>query len=124
MTTQRIQLGQSGEEEATAFLKRQGYKILQRNFRSKLGEIDIIAKDGATLCFVEVRTRTSEWHGHPFESITPRKKQKLIKTALTYLKLNGLTDTDARFDVVAVIPQEQGGFDIEIIKNAFDGNGF
>lgn len=122
MTTQRIRLGQTGEDAAVVFLQRLGYKIVKRNFRNRLGEIDIIARDGKTICFVEVRTRTCAWHGHPFESISAKKKKKLIRTALSYLTLHDLTDTDARFDVVAVIPGDGEGNRIEILTNAFEVN--
>ena len=120
MTVQRIKLGRKGEESAVAFLKRQGYKILSRNFSNVLGEIDIIAQEEDTICFIEVRTRTSDEQGHPFESITKNKRRKLTQTASSYLKYKNLHDWKARFDVVAVIPHEDGSYDIDIIKNAFD----
>lgn len=122
MTHQKINLGIAGEEAAVEFLKRQGYQILQRNFRSSLGEMDVIARDGRVLCFIEVKTRTDEGHGHPLESITEGKKKKLIRTALSYLQLHDLADTEARFDVVAVIPNHDGSRHIEIIKDAFEAN--
>jgi len=96
--------------------------IFQRNFRSHCGELDIIAYDQDTLCFIEVRTRTSDDEGHPFETITPTKKQKIIRTALSYLQEKGDLEVKARFDVVAVIPQEDGLYNIELLKNAFELN--
>ena len=74
MSIQRQKLGRRGEEAAAEFLTQQGYQILDRNFRTPTGEIDIIAQEKDTLCFVEVRTRTADWPGHPFESILPSKK--------------------------------------------------
>jgi len=119
MTFKRLRLGQKGEALAEEFLIDQGYRIVERNFKNKLGEIDIIAQDDETLCFVEVRTRTSVWHGHPFESVTKSKQRKLTQVALSYMKYKNLTEIHARFDCIAIIPQEQG-HSIEIIKNAFE----
>jgi putative endonuclease len=120
MTRHKINLGLAGEEAAVKFLENQGYRILQRNFRNSVGEMDVVARDGRVLCFVEVKTRINEAHGHPLESITEGKKKKLIRTALSYLQLHGLTDAQARFDVVAVIPNPDGGHHIEIVKDAFE----
>jgi putative endonuclease len=120
MTTQKSKLGQAGEEAAVAFLQHQGYHILERNFRNPLGEIDIIAKEGDTICFIEVKTRRNEAFGSPFESITPTKQRKLIHVALSYLKAKGREESKARFDAVAVFREEDGPERIEIIKNAFE----
>ncbi len=120
VTIQRIKLGQIGEEAAVAFLKRQGYHILERNFRNSLGEIDIIAKDDDTVCFIEVKTRKNEAFGSPFESVTANKQRKIIHVALSYLKAKGREESNARFDVVAVFLEGEGPERIEIIKNAFD----
>ncbi len=120
MTQERLDLGKLGEEQAVVRLKKEGYRVLARNYRNTFGEIDIIAQDGKTLCFVEVRTRTKEWHGHPFESISAIKQKKIIRAAQAYLVQEGTEDTEARFDVVAVVPQEAGGFTVELIKNAFE----
>ncbi len=84
------------------------------------GEIDIIAQDNDTICFVEVRTKTSPDEGHPLGSISPHKCRKLIQTALCYLKAKNLDDANARFDVVAVMPMENGEHKSELLKNAFD----
>lgn len=120
MTRARSDLGRFGEDLAAAQLKREGYHILARNYRNRFGEIDIIAREGRTLCFVEVRTRTEIWHGHPFESISPVKQRTIIRTAQGYLTREDSLDIDARFDVVAVTPQESGGHAVEILKNAFE----
>jgi len=120
MPDQRHQLGQKGEDAAVDFLKNQGQKIIHRNYRNKLGEIDIIIKDGEYICFVEVRTKTSDAQGHPFESITPKKQRKLSKIASYYLQEQDKHDVKSRFDCIAVIPQENGQFLLEYIKNAFD----
>ena len=112
--------GEQAESLATDYLTKQGYHILERNFRTKLGEIDIIAKDDEAICFVEVRMRKSREHGHPSETITLFKRQRLIRTAQIYLSQKNLEDIEARFDIVAVIPQRSGNYKIEVTKNAFE----
>ena len=103
-----------------ARLKKEGYRVIARNYRNAFGEIDIIAQDGKTLCFIEVRTRTQDWHGHPFESISPVKQKKIIRAARGYLARQDTEDVEARFDAVAVIPDDAGGFTVELIRNAFE----
>ncbi len=120
MTQERLDLGKLGEEQAASWLKKEGYRVIARNYRNTFGEIDIIAQDGKCLCFIEVRTRTKDWHGHPFESISLVKQKKIIRAARGYLSEYGDDDIDARFDVVAVVPGEAGGFTVELIKNAFE----
>jgi putative endonuclease len=116
-----ICLGKSGEEIATQLLKRQGYKIWERNYKTKLGEIDIIAKDKDTVCFIEVKTRHSDRFGSPEESISVSKQKKIIKVALSFLKENNLLDKKARFDVVSVVYAE-GKPNSYLIKHAFELN--
>ncbi|HQP10182.1 MAG TPA: YraN family protein [Candidatus Omnitrophota bacterium] len=120
MINRKIKLGQAGEQEAVTFLERQGYRILERNFRNPLGEIDIIAKEGDTICFIEVKTRSSQAFGSPFESVTPAKQRKIIHVALSYLKSKGREESKARFDVIAVCLEQEGPGRIEMIKNAFE----
>ena len=120
MTHERLDLGKLGEEQAVARLKKEGYRVIARNYRNTFGEIDIIAQDGKTLCFVEVRTRTKDWHGHPFESISQVKQKKIIRAARGYLAQQDTEDVEARFDVVAVTPQDNDGYTVELIKNAFE----
>lgn len=113
------ELGKSGEALAARLLKKRGYKILETNYRSRLGEIDIIARDRKTLVFVEVKTRASLGYGHPKTAVTPAKQRKISMTALGYLKETDQTRAKARFDVVAVLgdgPDRR----IEIIRNAFE----
>src|SRR3954470_3689968 len=90
-------LGDRGEDAATKFLKRQGFHILARSLDSRLGELDIIAVDGRTVVFVEVKTRRSDDAGHPAEAIDPRKEQRMTQAALAYLKSNRLLNYAARF---------------------------
>ncbi|MBI4036655.1 YraN family protein [Candidatus Daviesbacteria bacterium] len=114
------QTGSYGEELACKYLKKQGYKILQRNFRIRGGEIDIVAKDPAPdgvgqTVFVEVKTRSSHEYGDPAEAITPWKIRFLIRAAQFYLLKNKLTDKPYRIDAVTV--DFTNGERIEHFKN-------
>jgi putative endonuclease len=123
MSTSRIEIGRSGEEAAVEFLKQNGYRIIQRNYKNKLGEIDIVAKDDNTLCFIEVKTRTSFTFGYPQEAITLTKQKKINKVAMSYLKQYNLLNNPARFDIISVVLNNQNKFDIDIIKDAFSAQG-
>ena len=113
-------LGDRGEDAAAKFLKRQGYHILARSLDSPLGELDIIAVDGRTVVFVEVKTRRSNDAGRPSEAIDQRKEQRMTQAALAYLKSNRLLEYSARFDVVAITwPDDARTPTIEHFKNAF-----
>lgn len=94
-------LGNRGEELAVKYLKKRGFKILERNFRTPLGEVDIIAEDGQILVFVEVKTRSDDSFGHPFEAVDNRKRERMKRIALLYLKDLGM-ERRVRFDVVSV----------------------
>ena len=120
MTQERLKLGRRGEDAAVEFLQEQGYKILEQNFKSMFGEIDIIAEDKETLCFVEVKTRASGELGSPFEAVSRMKQRKLSKVALSYLKAKDLFERSARFDVVAISKDENGETIIELLKDAFE----
>ncbi len=111
-------LGQQGEFSAISFLQAGGFKILETNFRTKAAEIDIIAKDQETLCFIEVKTRRSIKKGLPRESVTPAKQNKIILGASFYLKKHKLLDSKVRFDVIEVL-EDNGRFEFNLIKNAF-----
>lgn len=98
-----IQTGQENEQRAEQFLKQQGLKLVERNYRCKLGEIDLIMRDGKSLVFVEVRFRKSAHYGSASESVNYFKQQKLIKAAQHYLlSLNTASEPMCRFDVVAI----------------------
>ena len=113
-------LGDRGEDAAAKFLKRQGFHILARGLDSPLGELDIVAVDGRTVVFVEVKTRRSDDAGRPSEAIDPRKEQRMTQAALAYLKSNRLLNYSARFDVVAITwPDDTRKPTIEHFKNAF-----
>ena len=113
-------LGQRGEDAAARYLKRQGYRILARGLDSRLGELDIIAVDGRTIVFVEVKTRRTSDAGHPAEAIDDRKQRRMTQAALAYLKAERLLNYAARFDVVAITwPEKTRHPVIEHYKNAF-----
>lgn len=111
--------GDKGEELASRFLKRQGYEILIRNFRTRFGEIDIVANDKETLCFVEVKARSNMSYGLPEEFVDKRKQEKLVKTALVYINKNCLDSKDMRFDIVSVDLSKES---CKLIQNAFEVN--
>ena len=112
------QAGQNAETLAADFLKQQNYRILERNYRMSFGEIDIIAKDGGTICFVEVKMRRTTTFGTPVEAIAKPKMRKLIQVAQHYLMSKKMEPAAARFDVVAVTPTENA-FHCELLRNAF-----
>lgn len=118
MQTQDQQFGADSEFMAVTFLKENGYKIIERNYRTKIGEIDIIAKDGDTIVFIEVKARKSSAY-NPKEAVTSSKKRKISMVALYYLKSTRQINKRARFDVVAIDSAKKSGA-VEIIKNAFE----
>ena len=115
-----LQRGATGEKVAARFLRKQGYKILYRNFRGHSGgEIDIVCRDGDTLVFVEVKTRGSEDYGRPFEAIAPDQKRRISRGALAWLRMLEHPDILFRFDVVEVIMTPTAEPRTELIQNAF-----
>jgi putative endonuclease len=116
-------LGKLGEDLACEELRRRGYAILDRRFRTRCGELDIIARDGPVLVFVEVRARSSGTFGNPFDSVTWQKRHRLSRMAAAYLGLKRLRDVACRFDVIGVTRTHRGDFEVELMKNAFDFHG-
>ena len=121
MSSENLELGRKGEAIAAAFLKNRGYKIISADYRMSLGQIDIIAKDKNTICFVEVKSRRSAKFGAPDEAVDIIKQKKISRAALIFLKKNKLLECPARFDVVSIYygadkPQT------ELIKDAFPLN--
>ena len=112
------QAGNDGEDFACAYIQEQGMKILVRNFRFGREEIDIIAKDGDIVVFIEVKARQSAAMGRPEEAVTAQKRRAIIYAATGYLKQNRLLESRIRFDVAAICGRE-----IKYIKAAFDGTG-
>ena len=119
MLNKNQQLGIESEAFALKYLKKRRYKILQKNFRTKFGEIDIIAKDKDTIAFIEVKARSSDRFGPPKGAITPWKQKKISMAALSYLKATNQPGAKARFDVVSIRFKNKKP-EIEIIKNAFE----
>lgn len=114
-------VGNLGEQTAADYLVKQGCRILERNFRSRGGEVDIVAKDrDGCIAFVEVKTRRSLAYGLPQLAVTQRKQHQISKGALAWLSKNRLHECTARFDVIAVLLQDGSEPTIEHIPNAFD----
>ncbi len=111
-------LGKEGENRAARYLVKQGYKILERNYRTRAGEIDLIALHRGEVVFVEVKTRTSDAFGAPELAVTPQKQRRMIKAALGYIRHKQLHQVPCRFDVVAI--SEASEKEIELIQNAFE----
>lgn len=99
----REELGRRGEDEAARYLRRRGYRIIARRQKILRGDIDIIALDGRTVVFVEVRSRSDTRHGHPVETIDRQKQRRLIELANAYIRRHRLEDTSVRIDVVTVV---------------------
>jgi putative endonuclease len=116
---EKKELGKKGEEVAIRFLKKRGYRIIEKNYVCKMGEMDIIAREKDTLAFIEVKTRTSTEFGPPQLAVNSSKQRQLSKVALNYLKEKKLEDVKARFDVVAILLGQKGE-EIELIRDAFD----
>ena len=109
--------GKSSEIIASNYLKELGYKILHTNYKNKIGEIDIIARDKDTLVFVEVKARTSRAFGDPLEAIDERKIFKIHNVATMYLKQTRQLDARCRFDAIAILGRDD--YEIRHIKDAF-----
>ena len=119
MTFARISVGKKGESLAAEFLRKNGYRIVENNFRNRYGEIDIIAIEGKTLVFIEVKTKTNSKFGPPKMAVNLRKQRQLSKAALAYLTQKKLNNNPARFDVIGISMIEDKT-EIELIKNAFE----
>lgn len=135
-STNRQQRGEKGEDEAVRFLEAHGFRVLERNWRpgkigdsnkrdgqadgALRGEIDCIAWSGKTLCFIEVKTRSSNERGAPQESVTPSKQRQISRLANAYISIFRLHDTPCRFDVVEVWLAPNGEIRLKLHENAFD----
>jgi putative endonuclease len=117
---QHLRLGVRGENLACRFLRRNGYKVLHRNFRGRSGgEIDIVCRDRDTLVFVEVKTRTREDFGRPFDAVDRNKQKRISQGGLAWLRLLDNPDILFRFDVVEVIIAKDAEPRFELLRNAF-----
>jgi putative endonuclease len=113
-TPSKASRGRSGERRAVAYLEGRGYRVVERNFRCRAGEIDIIARDGNDLVFVEVRTRADGRRGSALETVGARKQARIARVAEAYLALRSPACSSCRFDVVGIT-----GDDIELVVDAF-----
>ena len=121
MGRERKMTGEVGERIASGFLKKLGYRILESNFRTPFGEIDIVAKHKGIMVFVEVKSRTTSSFGPPYLSVTKSKERHIVKNALFYLKRLKIYNADWRIDIVSVKLNYDGELeDIEIIENAVE----
>lgn len=121
METASQTLGLIGEELAYQFLSARGYKVLIKNYECALGEIDLIAKEGGHLVFIEVKTRRSLVMGAPAESVTFQKRHQIVNTAQYYVKRYGIKDVPCRFDVVSILMlSDRAQPQIEVIRSAFE----
>jgi putative endonuclease len=118
MTLARQRLGREGEQLACAELERLGYRLLSRRYRTRYGEIDIVAEDGEVLVFVEVKARTDDSFGHPAEAVTDQKQHRVVAMAEAYLAREQVGDRVCRFDVVAVDGTGAGAA-ITVYRDAF-----
>jgi putative endonuclease len=112
-------LGRRGEDDAVAFLLGKGYRIMHRNYQTPLGEADIVARDRDTLVFAEVKARTSDRFGQPFEAVDPRKQERIRRIALYFLKQHRL-DAPVRFEVISLLYRDGRAE----ITHVVDGFGF
>lgn len=112
-----IDKGLLGEQEATKYLVSKGYHILDRNYRTKVGEIDIIAIRSDILIFIEVKTRTNLKYGYPYEAVNWKKQDKIIKSSFIYMKQKNLTNYQIRYDIIEVFLNKK--LNINHIENAF-----
>lgn len=120
MTVAKINAGKRGENLAVSYLKRQRYKIIEKNYKTKYGEIDIVGNDKGCISFIEVRSQNTQKFGLPEYSISRRKQTQIAKMALSYIKRYNLEDRVSRFDVVCVEDVSSSSPKMRLIKNAFE----
>lgn len=116
----RLSLGKRGEIVAAESLRQKGYRILERNYRCKIGEIDIVAEKDGRLLFIEIKTRRSDHYGLPQEAVHPIKQKKILRTAEWYLKEHKATDRPVGFEVIAVQWHDDRAPEVRCIPNAFN----
>lgn len=110
--------GDRGEQIAVDHLLARGYRIIERNYRCRRGEVDIVAADGDVLCFVEVRSVASRAFGDPLETVGRRKQERILRTARHYLAVNGMGEREVRFDVVGVVYDPT--LEVTLVRGAFE----
>lgn len=115
----RAQLGQAGEKHAARFLRKLGYRLVTRNYRCPMGEIDLVMLDGHVIVFVEVKTRSSDEFANPEDAVTPEKQRRLTRSAQFFLRQTRSNGRACRFDVMAITLDNAGGMSVEHFKSAF-----
>jgi putative endonuclease len=118
-STARLELGRAGEKAAADLLRRRGYEVVGSGFRARRGELDLVCRRGAELVVVEVKTRTDHEFGTPVEAVGPRKRRALMAAAAEYRALAGWRGS-IRYAIVGLTVRRDGGFDTELIENAFE----
>lgn len=118
----RREAGREAEALAERFLAEQGYRVLERNYTTRRGEVDLICLEGEVTCFVEVRSRADERHGSPLETISLGKARRVVAAATDWAWRQGRLDSALRFDVVSVVRGE-GAPRLELVRDAFDASG-
>jgi putative endonuclease len=116
----KLRCGSEGERAAAKFLERRGYRILASNYRTRLGEIDLIAEDRGTLVFIEVKARTTDRFGGPAEAITLTKQARITRLAQQFLAARHLGDRPCRFDAVLISGEDSSAWRIELVTGAFE----
>ncbi len=121
MTQERLHFGKEGEKAAVKFLKKKGYRFIEKNYRNKTGEIDIVAEQDEVLVFVEVKSRTDAEYGEPLEAVTPHKQRKICQVARGFMTQHRIESRDCRFDVVGIKgnPSQPKTWEIELVQDAF-----
>jgi putative endonuclease len=115
----RKALGDWGEAAAAVHLERNGYCILERNARTRAGEIDLVARHGETLVFIEVKTRSGTDYGDPLEAVTPAKSRRIRRLAAAWLAEHAEKRSEIRFDVIGIVRREDGTSEIDHLPDAF-----
>ena len=121
MTDERLHFGQEGEKAAVRFLKKKGYRVVEKNYRHKSGEIDIVAEHDQVLVFVEVKSRADGEKGDPLEAVTSSKQRKIAQVAKAFLAQHRIQDRVCRFDVVGIQgdPNKPKTWEIQLVQDAF-----
>jgi len=120
VTDRRLSLGRAAEEAAAEFLASAGLRVVERNVRFALGELDLVCRDGERVVFVEVKCRQAGWGDAPAAAVSWQKRRRLVQLAQLFLKARGLSQAPCRFDVVAVTEGADGQLQIRHLPAAFD----
>lgn len=114
-----LSIGKIGEQISARYLIDKGYKIVERNYRNKIGEIDIITLKSDVIVFIEVKTRTNLNYGYPYEAVDNKKKKTIIKTSLIYLSNKNINNVQCRYDIIEVYLNKENVYKINHLENVF-----